>query len=180
MNVTCVFAHQDDEMRCLGTLLRLHASGHRISFVCVTNGDKGLPFGGPDAEPAAAVRDREMRAVAQRFDAQYVCLGREDGFLTELRTHPCGEAHVGRTLSANPKRHLDALFRYIRLAVFCPGDHLHMFDLELMETGRDLGDDGGVVYDRHAHSLSRSARSAVATLAVAALHGDRVVGVRRD
>ncbi len=83
MNVTCVFAHQDDEMRCLGTLLRLHAAGHRISFVCVTNGDKGLPFGGPDAEAAAAVREREMRSVAARFDAEYVCLGREDGFLTE-------------------------------------------------------------------------------------------------
>lgn len=83
MNVTCVFAHQDDEMRCLGTLLRLYEQGHRVSFVCVTNGDKGLAFDAACSESAAAVREREMRAVAGHFDADYVCLGREDGFLAE-------------------------------------------------------------------------------------------------
>lgn len=84
MTVVCVFAHQDDEMRCLGTLIRLHERGERIGFVCTTNGDKGMSFDGPADRPAAAaVRDREMRAVAKHFDADYICLGREDGYLTE-------------------------------------------------------------------------------------------------
>ncbi|MFC0629153.1 PIG-L deacetylase family protein [Kribbella deserti] len=78
MRYVCVFAHQDDEMRCLGTLLRLHEAGHEIAFVAVTNGDKGLPYA-PD-EDATAVRDKEMRTVAQAFDAEYLCLGREDGY----------------------------------------------------------------------------------------------------
>ncbi|MFD0480205.1 PIG-L deacetylase family protein [Nonomuraea thailandensis] len=78
MNVVCVFAHQDDEMRCLGTLLRLRDAGCRIVFVCITRGDKGLPFD-PLAD-AVRVREREMLAVADAFAAEYVCLGREDGF----------------------------------------------------------------------------------------------------
>ncbi|WP_279582826.1 PIG-L deacetylase family protein [Fodinicola feengrottensis] len=82
--------HQDDEMRCLGTLVRLHEQGQRIGFVCVTNGDKGLSFDGPGGQrEAAAVRQREMLAVASHFDAEYLCLEREDGFAVgdhELRT----------------------------------------------------------------------------------------------
>jgi LmbE family N-acetylglucosaminyl deacetylase len=82
MRVVCVFAHQDDEMRCLGTLQRLHQAGHRLAFVCATNGDKGLAFDpGAGSATAAAVRDREMRSVAEAFQADYQCLGREDGFL---------------------------------------------------------------------------------------------------
>jgi N-acetylglucosamine malate deacetylase 1 len=83
MNVVCVFAHQDDEMRCLGTLQRLAEADHAISFVCVTNGNKGLPFtkGQPDFEHAAEIRDTEMRAVASHFGGSYECLGYEDGEL---------------------------------------------------------------------------------------------------
>ncbi len=82
MKYACVFAHQDDEMRCLGTLLRLRERGHEVAFVAVTGGDKGLPFADPeDQHRAVAVRDAEMRNVAAAFDATYLCLGREDGFL---------------------------------------------------------------------------------------------------
>jgi N-acetylglucosamine malate deacetylase 1 len=82
MNIVCVFAHQDDEMRCLGTLLRLFEAGARVSFVCVTNGNKGLAFDGADgAERAAGVREAEMRSVAEYFGAQYRCLGYDDGAL---------------------------------------------------------------------------------------------------
>jgi LmbE family N-acetylglucosaminyl deacetylase len=82
MKVVCVFAHQDDEMRCLGTLQRLREAGHDIAFICVTRGDKGLAFD-PTADPdrAAAVRDAEMRSVAEGLAAEYLCLDREDGFL---------------------------------------------------------------------------------------------------
>jgi LmbE family N-acetylglucosaminyl deacetylase len=84
VNVVCAFAHQDDEMRCLGTLALLREAGHTISFVCVTNGDKGLPFG-HDGETTAArdVRRAEMGAVAAELAADYICLDREDGFLAD-------------------------------------------------------------------------------------------------
>jgi N-acetylglucosamine malate deacetylase 1 len=84
MNVVCVFAHQDDEMRCLGTLQRLAEDGARISFVCVTNGNKGLAFeGDSSAERAARVRETEMRSVTEYFGASYVCLDYDDGALFE-------------------------------------------------------------------------------------------------
>ncbi|GII65293.1 hypothetical protein Skr01_53780 [Sphaerisporangium krabiense] len=84
MNVVCVFAHQDDEMRCAGTLLRLREAGHALALVCVTLGDKGLAFDtavGYDA--ATEIRDREIRSVAASLGASYRCLGREDGFLAD-------------------------------------------------------------------------------------------------
>lgn len=82
MRYVCVFAHQDDEMRCLGTLLRLREQGHVVAFIVVTAGDKGLPFADrADQHRAATVREAEMRKVAAAFDAAYVCLGREDGFV---------------------------------------------------------------------------------------------------
>jgi LmbE family N-acetylglucosaminyl deacetylase len=83
MNVVCVIAHQDDEMNCLGTLLRLHRErGARICFVAVTNGDRGASWS-PDTPPAdtAAVRAAEMRSVADALDGTYVCLGEPDEFL---------------------------------------------------------------------------------------------------
>jgi N-acetylglucosamine malate deacetylase 1 len=85
MNVAVVIAHQDDEQGCLGTLLRLRAERDaRITFIAVTNGDKGASWD-PDRPLAdvAALRDREMRAVAAALDADYVCLGEPDGFLLD-------------------------------------------------------------------------------------------------
>jgi len=82
MKYVTAFAHPDDEMRCLGTLLRLHDAGHRIGFVTVSPGDKGLPFSPGTGNPETVdVRELEMRAVAARFDADYHCLGAEDGFV---------------------------------------------------------------------------------------------------
>lgn len=92
MKYVCVFAHPDDEMRCLGTLLRLRAGGHTVAFVAVSPGDKGLPFSA-DAVDATAVRDAEMRLVADAFDAAYVCLGAEDGFVYD-------DGHLRRRLIA--------------------------------------------------------------------------------
>ena len=91
MNVACVFAHQDDEMACLGTLIRLReAREARITFIAVTNGDKGASWD-PDRPLAevAATREREMRAVAGALGADYVCLDEPDQFLfdgPEVRT----------------------------------------------------------------------------------------------
>jgi LmbE family N-acetylglucosaminyl deacetylase len=85
VNVAVVIAHQDDEQGCLGTLLRLRAERDaRITFIAVTNGDKGASWD-PDKplEEVARTRDAEMRAVAAELDADYVCLGRPDGFLLD-------------------------------------------------------------------------------------------------
>lgn len=83
MNIACVFAHQDDEMACLGTLLRLKAErGARITLIAVTNGDKGASWDPERPLPeVAALREREMRAVAAALGADYVCLGEHDQFL---------------------------------------------------------------------------------------------------
>jgi LmbE family N-acetylglucosaminyl deacetylase len=86
MKYATVFAHQDDEMRCLGTLLRLKAAGHDLTLVCVSDGGGGLPFGGKDGRDAASVRDSEMRSVAGALGAEYHCLGRPDGAVFEDAT----------------------------------------------------------------------------------------------
>jgi LmbE family N-acetylglucosaminyl deacetylase len=83
MTVVCVLAHPDDEMRCLGTLLRLRERGRRFAFVTVSGGDKGLPFGEATPEETVALRAGEMQQVAAAFDAEHVSLGREDGFVED-------------------------------------------------------------------------------------------------
>ncbi len=79
MNITFVGAHQDDEMFCLGSLLKYRERGDRLSLICVTNGDKGMSDL-PDVpwDEAARTRDSEMRAVAERLGASYTCLGEPD------------------------------------------------------------------------------------------------------
>jgi N-acetylglucosamine malate deacetylase 1 len=85
MNVACILAHQDDEMSSLGTLQRLRDErGASLHIIAVTNGDKGQSW---DAEVAldevAALREREMTAVARELGASYRCLGARDGFLQD-------------------------------------------------------------------------------------------------
>ena len=87
MNIVHVGAHQDDEGRALGTLLKYRSEGgHHITFICTTNGDKGFSF---DTETpyyvVAEVRDREMRAVAAALDAGYICLGEPDEYLYDSK-----------------------------------------------------------------------------------------------
>ncbi len=84
MNVTCAVAHQDDEMGCLGTLLRYRQSGAKVSLLCVTDGSKGMSYRTDvGRSEAAAIRQAEMGSVAKELSAHYICLGREDGFLVE-------------------------------------------------------------------------------------------------
>jgi N-acetylglucosamine malate deacetylase 1 len=87
VNVACVFAHQDDEMACLATLLRLRRErGATITLIAVTNGELGAAWD-PDRshQEVVELREREMRAVAAALDARYTCLGRPDGFLADDR-----------------------------------------------------------------------------------------------
>jgi len=82
MNVVSVMAHQDDELVCLGTMLKMQEAGHRLHFVCLTDGSGGMVHRPemPRAE-AAAVREREMRALAKAVDATYLCLNERDEYL---------------------------------------------------------------------------------------------------
>jgi len=82
MNVVSIMAHQDDEMRCLGTMLKCRARGDQLSFVTLTDGSKGFVHQ-PDIAPAdaARIRHEEMTAVAQAAGAEYINLRGPDEFL---------------------------------------------------------------------------------------------------
>jgi LmbE family N-acetylglucosaminyl deacetylase len=82
MHVVSIMAHQDDEMQCLGALLKCRARGDRLFFVTLTDGSKGF-VQQPDIDPAEATRIRvaEMRALAEAVDAEYLMLGEPDEFL---------------------------------------------------------------------------------------------------
>jgi LmbE family N-acetylglucosaminyl deacetylase len=75
-------AHADDEMRCLGTMLRCAERGDRLAFVTVTDGSHGYVQDPslPRAE-VATIRAREMGALAAELRATYVNLDEEDEFL---------------------------------------------------------------------------------------------------
>ena len=82
MNCVSIMAHQDDEMQCLGTLLKCRARGDRLAFVTVTDGAKGF-VQQPDIsqQEAAAIRQREMAALAEQLGAAYINLNEPDEFL---------------------------------------------------------------------------------------------------
>ena len=82
MHIVSLMAHQDDEMKCLGTLLKYHARGDQIHFVTLTDGSKGF-VQQPDiaSEEAARIRQLEMDNVAQCLDAEYINLNEPDEFL---------------------------------------------------------------------------------------------------
>jgi LmbE family N-acetylglucosaminyl deacetylase len=75
-------AHQDDEMFCLGTMLKCRARGDRLFFVTVTDGSKGF-VQNPTIrrEAAAAIRHAEMKALADAIGAEYLNLSEPDEFL---------------------------------------------------------------------------------------------------
>lgn len=85
MNVVCVGAHQDDnELGCLGTLLKLLAtrSDVTITNVSISNGDKGAQYNpSMPYEEVAAMRNAEATAIAQAIGARYVCLGQSDEYI---------------------------------------------------------------------------------------------------
>src|SRR5947209_6253124 len=82
MNVVSIMAHADDEMRCLGTMLKCKARGDGLAFVTVTDGSGGF-VQTPDIAraDAAAIRDREMRALADGCGAGFLNLNELDEFL---------------------------------------------------------------------------------------------------
>jgi LmbE family N-acetylglucosaminyl deacetylase len=82
MNVVSIMAHQDDEMRCLGTMLKCQARGDRLFFITLTDGSKGFVHRPQiSAAEAAAIRHAEMTALADAVGAQYINLREPDEFL---------------------------------------------------------------------------------------------------
>jgi len=82
MNVVSLMAHADDEMRCLGTMLRCAERGDRLAFITVTDGSHGYVQDPslPRAE-VAAIRASEMGSLAAELDATFISLDEEDEFL---------------------------------------------------------------------------------------------------
>jgi LmbE family N-acetylglucosaminyl deacetylase len=82
MNVVSIMAHADDEMRCLGAMLKCRARGDRLWFVNVTDGSKGF-VQQPDLprEKAAAIRQAEMTSLAEGVGGTALFLGEPDEFL---------------------------------------------------------------------------------------------------
>ncbi len=82
MNIVSIMAHQDDEMQCLGTLLKCRARGDRLFFVTLTDGAKGfVQQPDIDATEAARIRHAEMSDLARQLDAGYISLREPDEFL---------------------------------------------------------------------------------------------------
>jgi len=84
LNVISIMAHQDDEMFCMGTMLRCQARGDRLFFITLTDGSKGF-VQKPDIAPsdAARIRHAEMSALAHALDAEYINLAEPDEFLMD-------------------------------------------------------------------------------------------------
>ncbi len=82
MNVVSVMAHQDDELMCLGTMLKMKKMGYDLHFICLTDGCMGM-VQQPEMlrEEASVIRHEEMSALCAKIKAQYICLGAKDEFL---------------------------------------------------------------------------------------------------
>ncbi len=102
LSVVSVGAHQDDELGCLGTLIRYRDQGCRITTVSVSNGDKGgqhdptLPH-----EVVARTRIDEATRMAAELGGTYFCLGLEDGFVFDSREIRLALAQILRAAEAD-------------------------------------------------------------------------------
>lgn len=82
MNVVSIMAHQDDEMRCLGTMLKCRDRGDKLFFITLTDGSKGFVQNpGIPRDEAAKIRHAEMTELAREIGAEYTSLGEPDEFL---------------------------------------------------------------------------------------------------
>lgn len=89
MNIALIGAHQDDEMFCLGTLLKYREQRrHRFSFIYLTNGDKGISDD-PESDYAATARLRAAEAakVAKGFRASLDIIPNADEALFDSWTN---------------------------------------------------------------------------------------------
>ena len=84
MNTVSILAHQDDEMFCLGTMLKCRARGDRLFFITLTDGSKGfVQRPNIPREEAAAIRRAEMGALAKAVGGEHLARGEPDEFLSD-------------------------------------------------------------------------------------------------
>ncbi len=102
MNIVCIGAHQDDEMSCLGTLIKYAQRGDRITIVSVSNGDKGGQYDPsvPHAE-IAQQRIHEATMVAEALGGSYHCIGQEDEYIEDNRAVRDAVTAILRTAKAD-------------------------------------------------------------------------------
>src|SRR5438445_10449264 len=82
LSVVCVGGHPDDpESGCGGTLARYSESGHRVTIVYLTRGERGIP--GKSLDEAAAIRTAEAREACRILGSKPIFAGQIDG-ATEL------------------------------------------------------------------------------------------------
>jgi LmbE family N-acetylglucosaminyl deacetylase len=102
MNVVCVAAHQDDEMNCLGTLIKCAARGDKITVITVSNGDKGGQYDtAMPHEEMARLRMAESAAIVGSLGGSYYCLGQEDEQVEDNRQAREGVARLLRQVGAD-------------------------------------------------------------------------------
>ncbi len=82
MHVVSIMAHQDDEMRCLGTMLKCRTRGDELAFITLTDGSAGF-VQRPDIsrDEAAAIRHGEMARLAEAVGAVFINLRHQDEYL---------------------------------------------------------------------------------------------------
>ena len=83
--VLVLFAHPDDaEFICGGTVARLAQNRNEVTYLCATDGNRGMHTTDVTPEMMAQVRRREMEAAAEMLGVREVIfLGYEDGQLKE-------------------------------------------------------------------------------------------------
>ncbi len=86
LSVVSVGAHQDDELGCLGTLIRYRGQGSQITTVSLSNGDKGGQHD-PSIHNSVIAQTRidEATRMVAELGGKYFCLGLEDGFVFDSR-----------------------------------------------------------------------------------------------
>jgi LmbE family N-acetylglucosaminyl deacetylase len=77
--VAVIMAHPDDaDFGCAGTCARWAAEGHHITFVVITNGDKGSDDRCLPSEELAKIREEEQRASARILGVEECVFMRRD------------------------------------------------------------------------------------------------------
>jgi LmbE family N-acetylglucosaminyl deacetylase len=86
MKIVCVGAHPDDpESGCGGVLARYASSGHAVTIVYLTRGERGIS--GKSLDEAAKIRTAESEAACKIIGANAVFFGQIDGATEVTRVH---------------------------------------------------------------------------------------------
>ncbi len=107
MNIVSIMAHQDDEMRCLGTMLKCQARGDALHFISLTDGSAGVlrdPY--PSRKEAAKIRRVEMTRLVRSLRATCQCIGERDAYLMDT------PAVRNKLLEALRKTRADVIFTH--------------------------------------------------------------------